>query len=389
MTHIIGRLTSLHIVASLLAVCTIAGCGEDKPAAPANSPPSSPAASNTANPAPAAAAASESDFAGKWKGAKVQDGSGKNLTGGIFSDMLAIKLEIRPDHTWGESNPAMGHIDGTWALSGDSITLTNKTAPTAKPIKLTFESPNLVDRANPDMVLTYEKTGPVSSDTTPKFKLTAADLQKELAKSYDAAKNKYDELRIELTGIVTKIQQSETGNVIFVAGPPAAGESAASLYLGITCLTDDQQPWAMLGQMQPVKVTGIATFENGSMALGEAKFALDGPSIMVNISADALAAEFAKDKSATKDKYSISGVGKPLVVTGTVLEKHTEKGDPFSLVLGKGNDKVICDYIGSGPDAAKELDPVKVGDTVKLAGQIDSYSKASSPELNGCILITK
>jgi hypothetical protein len=146
----------------------------------------------------------------------------------------------------------------------------------------------------------------------------------------------------------------------------------------------DQQPWAGVGRLQPVKVSGIAILMNDAVELGEARFAPDGPSLLIHMTAADLVAEYRKDPEAAKKKYS----DKSMILTGTVVQKQINSGKPSMLTLGTGDDAVYCRYSNSGADTKKVLGPVQPGQTVKLAGDYNAYGDEKGPQLQNCNLIT-
>ena len=269
------------------------------------------------------------------------------------------------------------------ALNGNLLTLT-PSGSTGIRTTLTVEPPHLVDRSATALTITYDNTGPASSDTTPKFQVKASEFLDEVHKDFAAAKAKYNDARVEVAGVVVSMDNMASGPKVSVAGPPPAGKDASDLYGGLVCRPADPQPWATIGRLQPVKATGIAILMNNAAELGEAKFALDGPSILINMPAADLVAEYKRDAEAAKKKYSY----KPMILTGTVVKKQTESGKPNMLTLGSGDDVVYCEYSSSGADTDKVLGPIQPGQTVKLAGEYNAYGSEKGPQLQNCNLIT-
>jgi hypothetical protein len=201
----------------------IAACGKDASAGSNDG-----AATAPASPAVVAASPSEANATGVWQVVKLEDDKGKSLKGGIFDDMLSEKTDVRPDHTYGMTNTAIGHASGTWKLSGDKLLLT-RTASSGVTITLTVEPPHLVNRISTDLTITYDKAGPSPSDTSPKFHVKASEFLDEVKKNFSAAKSKYHEARVEVSGVVVSMDNMATGPTVTVAGPAAAGEDASHL----------------------------------------------------------------------------------------------------------------------------------------------------------------
>ena len=155
------------------------------------------------------------------------------------------------------------------------------------------------------------------------------------------------------------------------------------------CQPDNPQPWAQLAVGQKVRVTGLA----GKWLLVDAKFALDGPSMLQAATAEALATEYAKNPRAMLNKYDSKDASRSLIVTGTLIEKQINSGKPSVLILGKADQRILCEYSNDGADLEEPLGALKVGETVKLAGEV--FTAVAVPgsgetlRLTNCNLITK
>jgi hypothetical protein len=221
---------------------------------------------------------------------------------------------------------------------------------------------------------------------TPKYSLTAEALQLECNKDPGAAKAKYNEACVELTGVVTGFKNQSSGPIVIVAGPPPAGASAFSMYGGVYCESEEAEPWAALSKSQPVKAVGIVKVVNNGATLTKTRITLDGPSVQINVTADGLTAEFAKNPPDAFKKYNEGGNSKMVVISGPLLEKHVGAGQQNTLTLGTANAKVLCECNSETPEAAQALEAMQIGQNVKLAG---FFAGGFSAKLRECNLITK
>ena len=101
-----NSLRAIGLFAVLAQLC-IVGCNKNESASSNGGSPTTPAA-------PVAVAATEANATGVWQSVKLEDDKGKPLSGGIFADLLSQKIEVRPDHTYGLTNTAIGHASGSW-----------------------------------------------------------------------------------------------------------------------------------------------------------------------------------------------------------------------------------------------------------------------------------
>jgi hypothetical protein len=308
------------------------------------------------------------------------DLGGKMLKGGID--------EIRADHTYSTVNSAVGRTHGTWKIDGNTVVLTPDTRirQMARVATLVIDKPYLINRG--DITQTYEKNGPAPTDRTPRFKLTMAGFLDEVKKDRNAAQKKYNDVPIEITGVVMSIQQRASGPYVMLAGAGAPGTKDSDLPLsGFLCSTLQPEFWSTIGRLQHVKAVGIPVIFQSSMELAETVFTPDGPSILQHVTAEQLSADCAKDGDAFKKKYTTDQGAACMIITGVVLEKTIKKGTWSVLMLGPQNAPVTCLYCNDGMDVAKDLESVSQGQTVKLAGELNTYGDSKGPELVNCMLV--
>jgi hypothetical protein len=139
-----------------------------------------------------------------------------------------------------------------------------------------------------------------------------------------------------------------------------------------------------------VKVCGTLVF-HGTCRLQDARFSLDGPSILTSISADELLAKARKDAEGTRRKYMDGPLGKSLIVTGPLVKLVKMHGgvDGASplLFIGKTDPPMICAYMNHGFDSRKTLEALATGQTVKLAGRFTCSPSGQVPGIFDCLLI--
>jgi hypothetical protein len=225
-------------------------------------------------------------------------------------------------------------------------------------------------------------------DTKPKFSLTADEFKAEIKKDEAAAKAKYNGQTTQIRGTVTGFGMAHTGSNVYVSGPIAAGGNIYDFANCVFCKNSDPEAWATLQVGQPVIVVGTALVGIGNGELDDAKFTLDGPSVMRVVSAEDYAMECAKDRDAARKKYDPGPHTSFLVVSGPVLEKKGNPASPEAVLIGTAKGSVLCKYALDAPPAEKVLGPLKVGDNVKFSGEV-SRMDTKSPEMVNVRLISK
>jgi hypothetical protein len=195
-----------------------------------------------------------------------------------------------------------------------------------------------------------------AKDQRPVAVLTPEQLGKEWKVGDDATARKYSKGLVEVTGPVNSFLVDLSGRrgLIIVCGPDKDAPH-------LSVVTKVKEPWAAVGVGQVVTVRG--ELQNAGVPyLMDAELVDPKPSTSVVVKSEELAAEAAKDRKATAEKYK----GKSLIVVGEIVD-HDEKK---TTVFLKGTDKmkVECSvYLTTGDSLAK---PLEKGKEAKLCGVI-------------------
>jgi len=216
---------------------------------------------------------------------------------------------------------------------------------------------------------------------TPELKTTAEDLVKEVMADKKAAADKYSKDKVVeveravrhalLTkGIVDTLSFSLCG------GKGELGQLDVQCYLKDT--EKDKVSW--LGKGQKVSVIGkVIMASPTTISLNECTVTEKGPNPTMKIAAEQLAAEFAKDEKAAKEKYGVylahpSDVvnsAKEVIVEGTVADLLKRKGEFFgedhlAILAGSDGMTVTCNL------DQKTWESLKKGDKVTIKGEVDT-----------------
>ena len=104
-----------------------------------------------------------------------------------------------------------------------------------------------------------------------------------------------------------------------------------------------------------------------------------GPSTLIIMNADKLAAEHQADWKAADERYRIDKAsGKSLLITGKVVKKSVQ-GTQGGLYLGREDAQVICQFYGYEAAIEKALGPIEVGQTVTVAGMWQTNQGKTEP----------
>ena len=199
------------------------------------------------------------------------------------------------------------------------------------------------------------------------FSLAAEELQAEFQKDKEAAEKKYKDKTIKLTGVVKAVYGDEPAFVGLVGGKEP---------LGLTCVMIEKEPWLRLAAGQMVTLRGSGTTDGGQPALYHCVIVDAGPNPAAVLTAAKLAEDYASDPEGVKKMYA----GKPLILTGEVIEnKNDDKGRVVRLKGAKG----IGIELFYGPAFEKRGKNIQAGDTIKVFGDLtESYFFRESIGLN-------
>ncbi|MCS7045918.1 MAG: OB-fold putative lipoprotein [Gemmataceae bacterium] len=131
-----------------------------------------------------------------------------------------------------------------------------------------------------------------------------------------------------------------------------------------------------------MKVRGVWPEWSDEHRLDECELLETGPNPAVEIAAEALAEQFAKNKEATRAKFQ----DRFLLVTGILVDREVNETGAVRLWLkGAGDLRVDCGF--DAPDRSEAERP-PLGSGVRLVGEFSLLESHSAPALRGCRLIT-
>jgi hypothetical protein len=190
----------------------------------------------------------------------------------------------------------------------------------------------------------------------PAFSLTAKEFSDEYKKDKAAAKEKYKDKVIELTGVVDSFGKDGSGgaHVMLVA---------ADVLDRVFCVTAEEEPWSVVVPGQKIKIKGKWPEFSVSPALIACVFVETGPYQPTVLTAEQLAKEYESDPEAATKKYG----EKYLVLTGEIAAKEYNSAGAAGIVLKTdGKVKVNCSFTAFDKESTKSW---KVGQKVKVIGQ--------------------
>jgi hypothetical protein len=182
-------------------------------------------------------------------------------------------------------------------------------------------------------------------------KLTGEEFAKEWLADKAGTAKKYADGPLEVTGTVDHFSVDLSGKAITLI-PCGTGKDKSVL---LNVATKTKEPWAVVGPGQQVTVRGRLEKQVFDIPyLQEAEFVDPGPNTSVTLKAADLAAEAARDRKATAEKYK----GKGVIVVGKVVRRDEKKTTVF---LDGGDKKVIeCrTYLVDGPALGTPLEEGK------------------------------
>jgi hypothetical protein len=206
----------------------------------------------------------------------------------------------------------------------------------------------------------------------PDLTVTPAEWRAEFKKDPEAARAKYKDKVVEMSGTVSSVRPDPYGEVGYV------NLDVPNDFEGVRCVLADKKPWTKVSPGSKVKVKGRSSDRTGG-DLSPCEIVEAGPNPAVVISAQELAKQFAADRKAARKKYD----EKWAHVKGEVAEKIADK---VALRLkGEGGISVLCYF----PQPYKQmLDAVKAGSKVDLFGELSVFDGPQDKEvtLNKCVV---
>jgi hypothetical protein len=190
------------------------------------------------------------------------------------------------------------------------------------------------------------------------FTLTAEEWQKEWKNGPEAAKKKYDEKLIELSGEIDDSDMSDPyGRIGYVYLKVPGGGN-------VRCGTEDKEPWFKVGPGCKVRIQGKPDGSTGD--LYPCIIVESSPNTTQTISARELTKECASDWKGAKEKYE----DKWLIIEGEVSSKPSTKPDLPLLLKGEAEMKIRCACGDLSEFERKRNDSIRVGQQIKVCGKV-------------------
>jgi hypothetical protein len=206
--------------------------------------------------------------------------------------------------------------------------------------------------------------------------ISAKALADACAADIGAARAQYEFAQVELSGEIVSVTLDTMKRSVVI------------LPANVTCFTVDPQPWKSFGVTDSVHVTGMVTFNSiDRPVIKKATVVSKGPSMLVVMDAEKLAAEHLADWKAADDRYRIDkNVGKSILIKGKVVKKTST-----ALYLGREDAQVMCHFDNYPDTLTKMFAPIEVGQTITLAGvwqvNLGSTKPPKWAKLNVCNLV--
>lgn len=218
------------------------------------------------------------------------------------------------------------------------------------------------------------------------FKTTAEAIAKEIFADEKAASAKYMGKYVELEGQVAFANKVIKEDGLIMDGGKKVPTDSSSYSIRLFVAKPDLEKVWFLGAEQKVSAFGrVQAVNQSSLDLDQVTVKESEPSPVLKMTAEALAAEYAKDGDASQKKYITKGYHREIALTGVVAELLKEN-DFFILTLtGSGTTKVRCTFLDD------DWKLVKVGDNVTVKGNLSSFDakKANSPSVSTAFLVKK
>jgi hypothetical protein len=229
-----------------------------------------------------------------------------------------------------------------------------------------------------------------SSGKAKVYKLTPEQYAKEFDENQEAVHQKYGNFEIEITGIVEEVGMNVAGDSTVSLRAGARKEATANAPAEqpiVMCSTVDPEPWAKLARGQQATLRGVAGYLPLAPNMKECELVNSGLSTAIVSSAPELAGEY----TGKIETFVKNNKDKNLVVTGKVLRTKADVAGAITLFLeGQGQSEVRCDFGMIESTIKKTVADVKVGQQVKVFGEVDSRARAADGlSLTACHLITK
>jgi tRNA_anti-like len=230
-------------------------------------------------------------------------------------------------------------------------------------------------REKPESSAIEQEKGPQAGKQS--VQISVDLLMKEIKADPDGANKKYGDQPLIIDGVIedSNYQGGDGSPRIVLQGPDnslAICFFTKTTHQAIGKLTNGQKV-KIGGKCGPMRINYASMY---ACELVEA-----GPDPAISISAEQLAAEFAKDQEATKKKYA----GKPVIVEGVIAKISHKPGTGERRIFLRGTNekadnpiRILAEF---HVDHEKALSILKVGQKVKVKGEFIG-------ELHGAVFVS-
>jgi hypothetical protein len=193
----------------------------------------------------------------------------------------------------------------------------------------------------------------------PAVAVKADELAKAYADDAKAAEAKYKDKSLAVEGIVSNANQVVTPGKIVLNGYKKSPKDVVGMDVYCTVKPDQLDKAVLLSKGQKVKVTGRSPAANSlGVYLQDCDVTALGPSTTLEVTAEQLTGEYAKDKDAADKKYR----EKEVIVSGKVADLTKERGFQFAKLAG------VSPWVVSCTISADDFGQLHKGDQVRIKG---------------------
>jgi hypothetical protein len=196
----------------------------------------------------------------------------------------------------------------------------------------------------------------------PEVTMDATAWHAEFKKDPNAAKQKYKDKVIELTGTIDDVEDDSKGKVGYVC-LKVMGD-----HLRVRVATKDKKPWLTVAPGSQVRVKGKVPESGRPGELFEGEVVDPGAVKPTFLTAEQIAKEYAADRKATVEKYQ----NKRMNVEGSIIEKGKSQNCEVQVKLkGQGDIVVSCCFAGVANEIKLLLDAAEPGQKLKVFGFLE------------------
>lgn len=201
------------------------------------------------------------------------------------------------------------------------------------------------------------------------FTFSSVDFRKECLTDLAAARTKYKDKWIELTGPITDVGH-RSGDRPFINLKGAFDPKRGDDFIPVTCFIAEKEPWKKYSPRQIVKIIGkYNDFSTSDTYLVEGAVIKAEADPSTVLSAEQLAKECTADFDGTVAKYK----DKYIILSGEITGKESnEAGAPSLYMKTDGKTKVIASVTAFDKDLVATW---KAGQKVTVIGRFDFNSE--------------